>query len=148
MKKIFLLILLLVIYFPHNHVYSEIHTYTVPKTEPSDVFLLDTLTIYNPVVAQCDNDPLITASNAKIDTLKLRKQKIRWMALSRDMLKRWNGKLNYGDTVQLVSGDSAIDGMWIIQDTMNKRYKKRGDLLFDRSVRRRGIWFDVKLLKQ
>jgi hypothetical protein len=148
MKKLLLLMLLLVVYLPYNYVKSEAIPFVVKEEyHQEETFILDTLTIYNPVVEQCDSDPLITASNAKIDTLKLRKKKIRWMALSRDMLKRWNGKLNYGDTVILESGDNAIDGKWVIQDTMNKRYKKRGDLLFDMSVRKSGRWLNVKMIK-
>lgn len=146
MKKLFFLLIFLAVYFPYNKGLSERAT-KIP-TKYYESFTLDTLTIYHPVVAQCDSDPLITASSAKISLPKLRKQKIRWMALSRDMLTRWNGRLSYGDTVQLVSGDKAIDGLWIIQDTMNKRYKKRGDLLFDQSVRKRGRWLNVKLYKK
>src|ERR1044072_3273090 len=67
-------------------------------------FVLETLTVYNPEKRQCDNTPLVTASNAKIDVSKLQKQEVRWLALSRNMLKRWNGYFNYGDTVQITAG--------------------------------------------
>lgn len=69
------------------------------------------------------------------------------MALSRDLLKRWNGKFQYGDTVLVTAGDPEIDGLWIIKDTMNKRYKKRGDLLFDTQVRSLGKWKNVEISK-
>lgn len=69
------------------------------------------------------------------------------MALSRDLLKRWKGDFHYGDTVLVKSGDSQIDGFWVIKDTMNKRYKNRGDLLFDKQVRRLGKWENVELSK-
>ncbi len=110
-------------------------------------FILNTLTIYHAVASQCDSSPLITASNAKIDTAQLRNEKIRWMALSRNMLKRWKGEFQYGDTVLVESGDPTIDGHWIIQDTMNKRFKDRGDLLFDKGVRKRGKWKNVSITK-
>lgn len=115
---------------------------------PDEVFHLDVLTIYNPTFAQCDKDPLITASLAEIDLSILRKQEIKWIAVSRDMLTRWGGKLNYGDTVQLIAGDKNIDGQWIVQDTMNKRYQKRGDLLFHSDIRTAGLWTDVKLIRK
>lgn len=110
-------------------------------------FILNALTIYHPVSKQCDSSPLITASNAKIDTAQLRNQNLRWMALSRNMLKRWKGEFKYGDTVMIQSGDKAIDGLWIIQDTMNKRFKNRGDLLFDKSIRKGGKWTNVSISK-
>ena len=107
--------------------------------------VLDALTVYNPTVGQCDRTPLVTASNSKIDKLKLHKQEIRWMALSRNLLKRWNGKFHYGDTVIVNSGDPAIDGFWIIKDSMNKRYRNYGDLLYDRGIRKLGKWRKVEI---
>lgn len=67
------------------------------------------------------------------------------MALSRDLLKRWKGDFHYGDTVLVTANDPAIDGLWVIKDTMNKRFKKRGDLLFDQSVRKSGKWTHVEI---
>jgi hypothetical protein len=107
--------------------------------------VLKCLTVYNPTVKQCDRTPLVTACNSKIDESKLRDQQIRWMALSRNLLKRWNGQFHYGDTVLVNSGDPAIDGFWIIKDTMNKRYKNYGDLLFDSDVRIHGKWRQVEI---
>lgn len=109
--------------------------------------VLDALTIYNPVTKQCDRTPLVTANNSKIDIGKLQKQQLRWMALSRDLLKKWKGKFHYGDTVLITSGDSDIDGYWIIKDTMNKRYKNHGDLLFDSNVRTMGKWKHVEVTR-
>jgi len=109
--------------------------------------VLDALTVYNPTVRQCDRTPLVTASNSKIDKIKLGNQELRWMALSRNLLKRWNGKFHYGDTVMVSSGDASIDGFWVIKDTMNKRYKNYGDLLFHSDVRSRGKWRKVEITR-
>lgn len=111
-------------------------------------FILDTLTIYNPLRLQCDRDPLITASNERISPEKLISGELRWMALSRDLLKRWGGTFHFGDTLTVVAGDPSIDGNWIIQDTMNKRYRNRGDLLFDASTRSTGRWTNVTLTRK
>jgi hypothetical protein len=113
-----------------------------------ETFSLDTVTIYHPLAAQCDQDPLVTASNSRINLKELNAGTLRWMALSRDMLKRWGGLFNYGDTVLLVAGDPAIDGPWVIQDTMNKRFKNRADLLFHSSSRSYGMWTGVKIMKK
>ena len=45
-----------------------------------------TLTTYNAVASQCDNTPLITADGTKIDMKKLKKGKIKYCAVSRDLL--------------------------------------------------------------
>lgn len=121
---------------PEEHVLPV----AVPK-----YYFLETLTIYHPEESQCDNTPLITANNSRIDLEKLRRSEIRWMALSRDMLKRWNGDFNYGDTVMLYAGDESIDGLWVINDNMNKRFRNRGDLLFHRDARAGGIWKNVRI---
>jgi hypothetical protein len=120
----------------------------LPALVSYESFKLDTLTIYNPALSQCDSDPLITASNNKISRERLKAGSLRWMAVSRNMLIRWGGRLHFGDTVRLHAGDHTIDGQWIIQDTMNKRYKNRGDLLFDAEVRSTGMWANVTISKR
>jgi len=87
-------------------------------------------TVYNPVKAQCNEDFLTTADNSKISLRKLKKQQLRWVALSRNYLKRWGGEFNYGDTIYVISKDTTITGKWVIHDTMNKRYKNNIDFLF------------------
>ena len=106
-------------------------------------FVLDVLTVYNPISRQCDATPLVTASNQRINETKLRSGTIRWMALSRDLLKRWGGHVHFGDTINLNSGDPAIDGLWVVHDTMNRRFRNHGDLLFDAKVRSTGKWSNV-----
>lgn len=86
-------------------------------------------TFYNPTKWQCDNDPLITADNSKIDLNKLKKGDIKWVALSRDLLKRWGGPFNYGDTLTVHHPNMNVRGKWIVHDSMNKRYRKRIDFL-------------------
>ena len=62
-----------------------------------------TATIYEAVPGQTDNEPFVTADNSLIKPHYGTKK--RWMALSRDLLKRWGGEFDYGDTVR-VSGIS------------------------------------------
>lgn len=123
------------------HVGQKKPDYVIHKTPNS--FVLDVLTVYNPVPRQCDSTPLITASNKRINKTMLQSGRIRWMALSRDLLKRWGGHIHYGDTINLSAGDKSIDGLWVVQDTMHQRFRKQGDLLFDANVRSKGKWTNV-----
>ena len=58
-----------------------------------DTTIKVTATMYNPVEGQCDSDPYITASMLKINPNKASEQK--FIAMSRDLLKRWGGKFEY-----------------------------------------------------
>lgn len=85
-----------------------------------------TATMYYAVKGQCDKDPLTTAGMYKIIPHKASEQK--YVALSRDLLKRWGGQLNYGDRVMLLNAGHK-SGIYIVADTMNKRFKKKIDIL-------------------
>lgn len=148
MKKTITLFILMCLFIP------RVATSRITTGNSAHVYIpegasitLDALTIYHPTTKQCDKAPLITASNSKIDTEQLKNQQLRWMALSRDLLKRWKGEFHYGDTVMVNANDPAIDGIWIVKDTMNKRFKKRGDLLFDQSIRKSGKWRSVEITR-
>lgn len=91
-----------------------------------DSFVVVTATMYYPVVGQCDSDPLVTASMRKINPNKASEHK--WIAMSRDLLKRWGGKFDYGDKVKLV-GTQFKDGVYTIVDCMNKRFTNKIDIL-------------------
>jgi len=84
-----------------------------------------TMTCYHAVPAQCNEDYLTTASGMKIistDSAYIH----RYVAVSRDLLK----ELPYG-TCLVIEGCSIeeYNGVWIVSDTMNKRYKKTIDIL-------------------
>ena len=85
-----------------------------------------TATMYYPVVKQCDKDPLITAGMYKINPRKASQHK--WIAMSRNLLKRWGGQFDYGDEV-LITNAGKKSGIYKVADTMNKRYVNRIDIL-------------------
>ena len=87
-----------------------------------------TTTMYYPVESQCDKTPLLTAGMYKIKPYKASQQKL--VALSRNLLKRWGGKFNYGDTIK-ITGTKHKDGIYTIADTMNERFTDRLDFLED-----------------
>ncbi len=92
-------------------------------------------TVYWPVKEQTNSNSLVTADGSVIDLGKLKSGEIRWIAVSRDLLKEFS----YGDTVLLESKKNPeINGRWIIHDTMNKRHKMMVDIL--RPAQNKEIW--------
>lgn len=85
-----------------------------------------TATMYYPVVNQCDKDPLVTAGMFKINPRKASEHK--WIAMSRNLLKRWGGNFDYGDLV-MIKNAGKKNGVYKVTDTMNERYKDRIDIL-------------------
>jgi hypothetical protein len=98
------------------------------KTEHNKLEFSVTGTMYNPTRGQCDRTPTITADGTHINPKKA--SQYRFIALSRDLLKRWGGPFNYGDfiTVKGTKG-GKYDGIWQVRDTMNSKWLKRIDFL-------------------
>lgn len=103
-----------------------------------------TVTQYNPVVDQCDEDPLVTADNSTIDLKKLKKGQLRWVAVSRDLLETYK----YGDVIELktISGSPRINGRYIVHDTMHPRFTNRIDIL-TAVGEPMDMWCEVKVRK-
>ena len=81
-----------------------------------------TLTYYQPVKGQCDSKPLITADGSKINLNHLKSGKIRWCAISRDLLylfPKGKPKRIY------IEGF----GTYQVRDVMNRRFRHSVDIL-------------------
>ena len=86
-----------------------------------------TATAYQAVTGQTDDEPFVTADNSRIKPHY--SSRTRWLALSQDLLARWDGDFQYGDQV-VVSGISPqLDGTYTVHDTMNKRHHHCLDIL-------------------
>ena len=85
-----------------------------------------TVTMYQPVRYQTDSTPNILADGTRIRVHKA--SEYRFIAVSRNLLKRHGGWLDYGDFV-LLKGTSHKDGVYQVRDTMNKRFVNRIDIL-------------------
>ena len=81
-----------------------------------------TVTMYSPSVEECDSTPLITASGYKINPINPRKQRI--IAISWDLKKKYK----FGKKVKVL-GIGKYSGTYTVRDLMNKRHKKRIDIL-------------------
>ena len=82
-------------------------------------------TYYNATESQCDGTPFVTASNKVIDTALLNSHQLRWVAISRDLKKYYN----FGDTIYVESENECLNGKWVVQDLMNRRYYRYVDFL-------------------
>ena len=85
-----------------------------------------TVTMYQPVRYQTDSTPNILADGTRIRTKEASNYK--FIAVSRNLLKRWGGWLDYGDFI-LLKGTDGKDGVYQVRDTMNPRWVNRIDIL-------------------
>ena len=85
-----------------------------------------TVTMYQPLRYQTDSTPNILADGTRIRTQEASDYK--YIAVSRNLLKRFGGWLDYGDFV-LLKGTLNKDGVYQVRDTMNKRFVNRIDIL-------------------
>lgn len=111
-------------------------TTMTPIKEVSDKVIC---TVYNAVLEQCNSDPGYTASMFALDLKNPFKHRI--IAVSRDLLKRYP----YGSKV-CISGTGKYDGEYYVEDTMNKRYTARIDILINEDMGL-GKWNNVEIRK-
>lgn len=100
-----------------------------------------TLTIYSPIGKETDSTPNITASGFKIDINNPESHRI--IAVSRDLKRKW--KFNQKVRIRKAG---KYNGVYTIKDVMNRRHKKRIDILVGpnkKPIKLRGI--EVTLLK-
>jgi 3D (Asp-Asp-Asp) domain-containing protein len=112
-------------YHPFNLIRQDIQKLNedvqelIQKIEKQEAFVrtLETvdavITAYSPTEDQCDSDPLITASMARV--------RVGIVALSRDLEKKYN--LKFGDIVYIYGL-----GPFHFQDRMHKRWTKKVDV--------------------
>lgn len=98
------------------------------KIKSIDTLCFKKWSYYQPKSNQTDDSPLYCGSGKYIDTVKLKKGLIRWIAVSPDLLKRFGGKYRYGDTI-FIKEPVKYRGKWVVNDCMNKRYKNKVDFL-------------------
>ena len=84
------------------------------------------VTMYQPNTIQCDDTPDITADGTKIRISKASEYK--FVALSRNLLRRWGGPFDYGDFI-LLKGAGKKNGVYQVRDTMNPKWVNVVDIL-------------------
>ena len=112
---------MILVFLPYELKREELEVKKMLETITPDIV---TLTTYKATESETDSTPNITASGFKITNPK--KQRI--VAVSRD-LKR---KMKWGSKVRIV-GAGKYDGTYRVHDLMNKRYRKRIDILIGKN---------------
>ena len=79
--------------------------------EPAYLFVRGT--VYNPTEAQCGPKPSTTADGKRINHDHLREGKIRWCAVSKDLLQKIGG---YGKKIYVHHDNPKISGVWEVHD--------------------------------
>ena len=92
------------------------------------------VTMYRPNVRETDSTPNITADGTRIRISKASDYK--YVALARNLLKRWGGPFDYGDFI-LIKGttNGHKDGVYNVRDTMNPKYVNYVDILESNNVK-------------
>ena len=92
------------------------------------------VTMFRPNVRDTDSTPNITADGTRFRISKASDYK--YVALSRNLLKRWGGPFDYGDFI-LIKGttDAHKDGVYNVRDTMNPKYVNYVDILESKNVK-------------
>ena len=118
--------------------YKEMYSEKIERLESENSTLRDELshydeygievdvTMYQPVYPQTDDTPNITADGTRIRISKASNYK--FVALSRNLLKRWGGPFDYGDFI-LLKGAGNKDGVYQVRDTMNPKWVNVVDIL-------------------
>ena len=118
--------------------YKEMYSDKIERLESENSELRDELshydeygievdvTMYQPVYPQTDMTPNITADGTRIRISKASQYK--FVALSRNLLKRWGGPFDYGDFI-LLKDAGKKDGVYQVRDTMNPKWVNVVDIL-------------------
>jgi 3D (Asp-Asp-Asp) domain-containing protein len=102
-----------------------------------------TATVYQAVPGQTDGSPFVTADNSRIKPRY--GSHTRWLALSPDLLQQGGGRFHYGDKVQVSRVSPQLDGVYTVHDTMNRRHRRRIDILTHRREKLSVFAPDAKL---
>ena len=100
------------------------HAIPCGPSPSNDVYHVVTMTTYTIERNQTDSNPLETASGFILDKKNPAKHKV--IAISRDL----KSKFGFSDSV-VVSNAGSYDGVYVVEDIMNRRFKDRIDILIN-----------------
>lgn len=85
-----------------------------------------TTTMYNAKRNQTDSSPFVTADNTNFEGKDI--NNLHFIAISWDLHSRYGGPFEFGDKVLLLNAGHK-NGIYIIKDLMNRRFRRRIDIL-------------------
>jgi 3D (Asp-Asp-Asp) domain-containing protein len=94
-----------------------------PTPKPAEDSIVVTMTTYTVSRSQTDSNPYETASGFILNKKNPKKHKV--IAISRDL----RDTFAFGDSVYVEAG--KYSGTYVVHDVMNKRFKKKIDLLIN-----------------
>jgi 3D (Asp-Asp-Asp) domain-containing protein len=122
-----------------SQIKGQADTIVVYKPMYDTIYIVNA-SVYHAKEGQCDDTPLITASGAKISDAS-KAYEHRYIAVSRDLLATFP----YGTRVEII-GCGELDGIYRVEDTMNKRYTHQIDILINEDMEI-GRWSGVRIRK-
>lgn len=122
-KIVFVCLLMLVTYKAQRKPIPEMDS-VVKSAEKKPDYHIVKVTMYTIDPKQTDSTPLETASGFMLDSINPKKHRV--IAVSHDLKK----EMKWGQKVR-VSGIGKWDGIYVVRDLMNKRFKKRIDILIN-----------------
>lgn len=111
---------------PVIHRVVKMHSEFVKEEIPKPAIYV-TATTYNAEIKQTDSTPKMTSAMYHIDKNPF---KHRYIALSKDLLKIFP----YGTEIRL-KGTGIYDGIYIVADMLNTRYRRRVDILLSKGMK-------------
>ena len=94
-----------------------------PTPKPAEDSIMVTMTTYTVSRSQTDSNPYETASGFILNKKNPKKHRV--IAISRDL----RDTFAFGDSVYVEAG--KYSGTYVVHDVMNKRFKKKIDLLIN-----------------
>lgn len=85
----------------------------VEEKEEAPRFFYVRATVYNPTKEQCGNNPWVTSSGERIDKNHLQSGRLKWVALSSDLLK----SIPIGSKIRVIDPPhKKLSGIWTVKD--------------------------------
>lgn len=101
------------------------------------------ITCYQPTKTQCHGNPLITADGSVINLDKLKTGKIRWCAVSRDLIYLF--PKNKPKRIK-IENCPPLNGIWEVHDKTSGKLKHTVDILIHPQDKHRYNFKKVKIL--
>jgi 3D (Asp-Asp-Asp) domain-containing protein len=109
-----------------------------PSPKPAEDSIMVTMTTYTVSRSQTDSNPYETASGFILNKKNPKKHRV--IAISRDL----RDTFAFGDSVYVQAG--KYSGTYVVHDVMNKRFKKKIDLLIN--PKDEGVKLDSVIIKK